>query len=118
MTGAEIREVIEAMIRTCGALIERNKAGEIRYPFVSARNLIIEVGRDPDEVLPCIAQAGFDYCLDSAIPCSTGVGGDAGRKERPSQDVCYWGADQMKSRLDAIIWRFSKDDHTEARRAQ
>jgi hypothetical protein len=72
------------------------------YQMVSARSVLRELmleGSDLQQILQFIADGGFDYCLDPAIPM-TGHHEAAG--ERPHRDVCYWGPDQLKSRLQSL----------------
>lgn len=96
LTTAQIIEAIDQMKVTCDLKM-------VNYELVSARSLLNELGyeADADQILEAIAGAGFDYCLDSHIRCSSGVGNE-GRREYPSQDVCYWGPDQLKSRLEFV----------------
>lgn len=75
------------------------------YPMLSARDALRIAGYDNEEiaiVLAYIASRGFDYCLDHSIECSSGVGVDSPQREKPSQDVCVWGCDQLLSRLHFI----------------
>lgn len=69
------------------------------YQPVSARSALRKLGYDreqQDSVILFIADGGFDYCLDPTIPM-TGHHEAAG--ETPHPDVCYWGPDQLRSRL-------------------
>lgn len=76
------------------------------YEMVSMRSALLEAGYDNQEtqqVLEYVASKGFDYCLDSSIRCSSGVASkDPRKREYPSQNVCYWGPDQLKDRLECL----------------
>lgn len=77
-----------------------------KYEMVSMRSALVEAGYDSEEVttvLEYVASKGFDYCLDSTIKCSSGVGSRPHGREYPNQQVCYWGPDQLKSRLYSVI---------------
>jgi hypothetical protein len=72
------------------------------YDMVSCRSVLREAGYDNEEigvVLRYIADHGFEYCLDATIECSSH--GDP-TKIFPSANVCYWGPDQLISRLECI----------------
>jgi len=104
LTDEQVREAISQMKSHCRLLVEGYKAGTREYEMLSARGVLYTLGFDEaaaDQVLEAIAKAGFDYCLDSKIACSSGVGGSS-EKTRPSQDVCIWGVDQLESRLAFI----------------
>jgi hypothetical protein len=70
------------------------------YAMASVRSLAGELGFAellPDILEVCAAN-GFGYCLDETIPCGTD-------HELPDRNVCYWGCDQLRSRLDCVDWR-------------
>ena len=74
------------------------------YDGVSARSVLRELGYDGEnleQVIRYISTHGFEYCLDHTVECNSG---DPDNNERiyPSPDVCYWGPDQLKSRLNSL----------------
>lgn len=92
MSEPEIRNAIEKVKAICD---EHYADG---YRSISMRSGLGEAGYSRDQiatVLDYVAARGFEHCLDYTIEC-----GDPRR--RPSQDVCWWGPDQLKSRLDCL----------------
>ena len=90
----EIKYAIEHMKAVCDRKMQN-------YESVSARKILTDSGYsrdDTQQVLEAIAEAGFSYCLDSSIKCSDGLGGET----YPAQQVCIWGPDQLKSRLNSL----------------
>lgn len=81
------KEAIAQMICHCKMMMEQGE-----YEAVSARGVLYTLGfeADADEILAFIASRGFDYCLDPMF-------GD-----HPSRFACYWGPDQLESRLQFI----------------
>jgi len=77
-------------------LMEQYNAGVAEYQSVTARGVLYTLGfeDDGDQILTAIGEAGFNYCLDRTVATHDG--------EYPSQDVCWWGADQLESRLHMI----------------
>ena len=73
------------------------------YHFESVRSLAerLGFGHMLEEILYVCASNGFSYCLDRTIASH----GPDGPREFPPQDVCFWGADQLRSRLDCVDWR-------------
>jgi hypothetical protein len=95
MTHDQIKDAIKQMIVACDLKMEA-------YEPVSARSVLYELGYSMNhtvDVLRYIADHGFDYCLDYAIRM-TGHHDASG--EFPNQQVCYWGPDQLKSRLQCL----------------
>lgn len=93
MTKDQIREAITQMKTHC----------EIKMPayeMISARGALYELGfhgEDAEEVLEALFEGGFTYCLDPHFHRSPRA------DEGPiSADVCYWGPDQLLSRLDCV----------------
>jgi hypothetical protein len=96
LTKAQVDEAIEQLKVQCDLKMAD-------YESLSARSGLNELGYaadDVDQVINTIAERGFNYCLDSHVKCSSGVAG--GGEEYPSPDVCYWGPDQLKSRLNSL----------------
>lgn len=75
------------------------------YQMASVRSLANELGFS--KLLPVILRAcvegGFSYCVDQDIP-TNGPDGE----EFPDWQVCYWGCDQLRSRLDCVDHRIYK----------
>jgi len=71
------------------------------YPMVSVRSIALDLGYSKllPQILTAIADGGFDYCMDQDI-AMTGHHEAAG--EYPDWRVCYWGPDQLRSRLDCL----------------
>lgn len=91
MTPAQIKDAIEQMKVHCDLAMEDN------YRGLSARSVLRELGYHEDDlkaVLQTLYDGGFTYCLDYTFATKDG--------EFPSQDVCIWGPDQLKSRLHSI----------------
>jgi hypothetical protein len=87
VTDAQIKEAVDQMMVHCDL-----KMAE--YEMVSARGVLYELGyfdEDAEQVLRWLFRAGFTYCLDAEH--------HKGSVERIEQSVCYWGPDQLKSRL-------------------
>jgi len=73
------------------------------YEMVSARGALYELGYDEEaaeDVLDYIYNSGFTYCLDSKY--KSPMHKESSAPEYPSADVCYWGPDQLKSRLESL----------------
>jgi hypothetical protein len=88
-----IKDAIRQMIVHCDLKMEQG------YEPLSARSALYELGFTSTQalqVLEAIAAGGFDYCLDPSI---TMTGHHEAQGEKPSYEVCYWGPDQLKSRL-------------------
>src|SRR5262245_19405957 len=102
MTEEQVKEAIEQMKSDCQLSVEKYKAGVGEYESLSARMVLRRLGFDTADtlqVLQGIAARGFDYCLDAEIPM-TGLHEAQG--EHPDWQVCYWGADQLLSRLQSL----------------
>lgn len=90
MTQEQIKEAIEQMKVHCDLAMQD-------YRGLSARGTLYELGyhgEDAEQVLQTLYDGGFTYCLDHNFRTKDG--------EYPSMDVCYWGPDQLKSRLQSI----------------
>jgi hypothetical protein len=102
MKTREVIDAIEQMKVHCQIMLETNV-----YEPVCARGILYTLGyHDPSDVMTIllnIADGGFRYCLDPDIKCSNGDP-DNPKDVFPSLDVCYWGPDQLKSRLDSLYW--------------
>jgi hypothetical protein len=87
-----VGEAVDQMRSYCQQITETD------YHSVSARGVLYTLGYTPydaDTVLTELHKEGFDYCLDPMFPSKT-LG-----KDEPTPDfACYWGPDQLKSRID------------------
>ena len=94
LTEEQVHETIRQMIVKCDELMDG-------YQMVSARTAIRLVGMEEhtDQLLRFIADGGFDYCLDHTIVMT---GHHEATGEKPNWQVCYWGPDQLKSRLSCL----------------
>ena len=98
LTEAQISEAIEQVKTHCDGLQED-------YTPVSMRSALYDLGyeADADQIIRYVASAGFDYCLDPMITSERwDMQYEKLVKVRPSEDVCYWGPDQLKSRLNSL----------------
>ena len=94
---AQLREATEQMFSYCKASESAYKAGNAEYEMISARDVLYTLGFQPasaDEILAAIGEAGFNYCLDPTVTHDDG--------SIPSRDVCVWGIDQLRARLQCI----------------
>lgn len=95
MDQPEIHTAISRLMTEC----EERQAS---HKMTSARSGLVALGyseAEQDEVIKFIAAGGFDYCLDTKIPM-TGHHDASG--EKPDWQVCYWGPDQLLSRLMSL----------------
>lgn len=97
MTTHQIQEAIEQMKSHCKLLEETD------YHSVTARGVLHTLGyqADADEILASISASGFEYCLDPAIECNSGDPDD-NKRIHPPEFACYWGPDQLRSRLNSL----------------
>jgi len=92
MPKEQITEAIDQAVVFC-----RSKEEAKEYESVSLRGVLYDLGYGIDQVenvLQTCAKRGFWYCLDSSIPHQDG--------HYPAQAVCYWGPDQLRSRLECL----------------
>lgn len=92
MNESEIHNALDRLMAEC----EQRQA---KYIMTSARSGLVALGynsEEQDEIIRFIAAGGFDYCLDPKI-VMTGHHEAAG--EKPNWQVCYFGPDQLLSRL-------------------
>jgi len=92
LTNAQMSEAIAQMICHCKLQEETD------YELCHARAVLYTLGyeADADQILQRIYDGGFTHCLDRDFPNKDGV--------RPSDDSCYWGPDQLRSRLKSLYW--------------
>jgi hypothetical protein len=93
-------------LRAIRAEAHRLEQPGMGYPMVSVRSLANKLGfsEQIDAILAACAEGGFTYCLDHTIE-ATSYSGNGMESSYPSRDVCYWGPDQLRSRLDCIDYR-------------
>jgi hypothetical protein len=102
LTDTQVDEAIKQMKSDCQLSVEKYKQGVGEYESLSARMVLRRLGFDTADtlqVLQAIAARGFDYCLDAHIPMT---GHHEAQGEYPDWQVCYWGADQLLSRLNSL----------------
>ena len=88
MTKEQTLDAIEQMKVHCKMTMEGD------YDYLSARGTLYTLGFHGEEcehVLKTLFDGGFKNCLDPSYS-----------EIRISEDVCYWGADQLLSRLQSI----------------
>lgn len=68
------------------------------YVSLSVRKALRIIGvradSPTDDVIALIGNGGFDYCLDPSWACQDG--------QFPPEFACWWGIDQLRSRLDCV----------------
>jgi hypothetical protein len=77
------------------------------YTLISVRHSLRTLGYhngDLDQLMQAIYDHGFRYCFDPQFKCSDGIPG-SDKQVYPTSDVCYWGPDQLKSRLPMSFWQ-------------
>ena len=92
LTDEQIKEAIAQMKTHCDLKM-------VEYESISARGTLYELGyhgEDAEQVLQRIYDGGFTYCLDPDY--------HKGDNERINESVCYWGPDQLRSRLDSLFF--------------
>lgn len=89
LTNAQIKEAIEQMKTHCDLAMPE-------YRYLSARECLYELGYEADveQILQELYNGGFTYCLDSSFRTKDG--------EYTPDSACYWGPDQLKSRLWSV----------------
>jgi hypothetical protein len=92
MNEDEIKSAIEDVKKLCDVKMDG-------YKMVSLRSALRELKIEEQPVIDYVSKHGFTYCLDYTIAATDHFEGNT---EKPSQDVCYWGPDQLKSRLDCL----------------
>jgi hypothetical protein len=93
LTTDQVREAVQQMRVHCDLKM-------VDYELVSARAALYELGyhgEDAEQVLKALYDGGFTYCLD--VDYHTSPRDNDGPI---SPDVCYWGPDQLRSRLDSV----------------
>lgn len=93
MTAPQVKEAVDQMKVHCDLKMAD-------YEMVSARSALYELGyhgEQAEQVLKALFEGGFTYCLDPDYHRSPSQ-----EPARISPDVCYWGPDQLKSRLNCV----------------
>lgn len=96
MTEDQIYEAIRQLHVQC-------ELKQPNYEMVSVRSALNELGynsKDIETIILFIAKGGFAYCMDHTI--AVNHPDNPKKYEYPSQDVCYWGPDQLASRLSCL----------------
>jgi len=103
LTDEQVYEAIAQMLVQC-------EHKQVAYEPVSARGVLIELGylgADIMQVLQHCADGGFTYCLDHRFSAThfdpnnrDAVNGMV--TDYPEQSACYWGPDQLASRLQCL----------------
>jgi hypothetical protein len=97
LTDEQVKEAIDQMKVQCDLAMPG-------YHPISARSALVTLGYPPEhitQVLQYLYDRGFTNCLDHEF-LSTFYNGNEVTKEYPRSAVCYWGPDQLKSRLWSI----------------
>lgn len=87
------QEAVQQSIMLLRALEE---TAELRYTMFSARSVLVHLNLDKheqDEVLDYMHKNGFAHCLDPRYPSNN---------ERTPEHACWWGVDQLRSRLQCV----------------
>ena len=93
-----IKEAINQVMADCDLQKENGT-----YEMVSLRGVLTKLGYTQDQTVDVIfyvAEKGFDYCLDNIVSHKDI---DSGEVSFPGQQHCYWGPDQLKSRLRSVV---------------
>ncbi len=96
LTQEQVSEAVQQVKSHCDMLMDQYKAGVGEYATVSARSVLNTLGyeADADQILRFMASKGFSYCLDPSIPHNDSY---------PPPHACWWGADQLESRI-SFFW--------------
>lgn len=102
LTKDQLNEAIDQMKVHCDLAMPE-------YSPVCARGVLNDLGygADVEQVLQALYDGGFQYCLD---PQFSATHFDPNNPKAvnnmvtdyPSPDACYWGPDQLKSRLWSV----------------
>jgi hypothetical protein len=98
MTKDQKLEAIEQMKSHCELILEGD------WEMLSARGCLYTLGfhgEDADEVIELIRLGGFTNCLDPSVY----IAQESGKTMLPNEDACYWGPDQLLSRLQCLFIR-------------
>lgn len=90
LNDSQIKEAIAQVQVQCELLMSN-------YEMVSLRSALDSLGygsEDAQQVIDYCADHGFNYCLDYTVKHNDG--------HLPEQTFCYWGPDQLSSRLDCV----------------
>jgi len=106
MTTGEISDAIRQCIAHC-----RNREQEVGYEFLSVRKCLYILGYDQaqaDEVIRYCAYRGFSRAIDPIVESTYFSPNDKNAvnnmvTEYPNYDDCFWGIDQLRSRLQSVV---------------
>jgi hypothetical protein len=100
MTTAII-EALRAIRQECSAREEASNYAPVSVRGIASKlNLQVPI----EDILQACVDGGFTYCLDHTVE-ATAYDGNEMRTSYPSQGACYWGPDQLRSRLDCVDYR-------------
>lgn len=91
----------EEKINAINKVIDLCKTRQDAYTMTSLRSALTTLQYHPEdtqEVIEFVAES-WDYCLDHTIPMT---GSHEAASEKPDWRVCYWGPDQLASRLYCV----------------
>ena len=94
LTVSQMEDALNQLHVHCDLALEDN------YRMICVRGSLHDLGfhgADCDQIMQAIYNHGFTYCFDPSFPTADG--------HRVSADVCYWGPDQLKSRLPRTFWK-------------
>lgn len=101
MTENDIKQAVARMVNHCTILNTAYKDELLPYEMASARNVLMCLNyskRDQDLVLGYLHAHGFSYCLDPMFATKN----EAGDWEPTPEFACWWGIDQLLSRLRCV----------------
>jgi hypothetical protein len=99
LTQSQLKEAFLQSLSFTRDKVEYYKQGG-EYEMLFYRKVLRDLGyhgEDAQQVIAAVATAGFSYCLDPEVE-SDG--------SHPCEQVCWWGCDQLLSRLKCVEWRF------------
>ena|SRR5215831_9733988 len=99
MTEAQIVEALQQVVIDCKILEDTD------YHSVSLRGELYKLGYDEENADACIRYAhkgGFTHCIDPMFPSKSH---EDGSDEPTPSFACYWGPDQLRSRLEWFLPR-------------
>jgi hypothetical protein len=106
VTEDEVKKAVKYAENFCRVLENAYDDDVLPYTMVSARSVLKHLNYTPEEqnqILAHMSHEGFNYCLDPRIPhvMHNTETGDT-RQEFPPEHACWWGMDQLRSRLQSI----------------
>lgn len=99
LTTDQVKDAIAQMESHCRLSMDKYREGVGEYEMLCAREVLSTLGfhgDDRDQVLQALYDGGFQNCLDPDYH------NYRDGQRRISLSVCYWGADQLESRLRSV----------------